>query len=130
MDLFAGYRIKVFGEHRAVDGETDAQPQSGLARTGAPCRATDFPSLEIWRPANAFNSGARHLFEPHGLPDTRRARIPDGVWLRRPVLLAARFFEVAGIVFDAHNQLAALVSANRGRDVERERGITALMNAD
>src|SRR5690606_1003693 len=63
-------------------------------------------------------------------PDAGGAPVPDRVRGRAPVLLAARLGEVVRVVLGAHDeQVVGAVGDERG-DVERERGVAALVLAD
>src|SRR3954454_9506946 len=67
------------------------------------------------------------MFQPNRLPDTRGARIPDGVRLQLPVLLATRLGQVVWIVLRPdHNDLG---SGRREQvcDVGMEWGVASFM---
>src|SRR5262245_36596951 len=90
----------------------------------------DFPPLEIRRPADRADPGARYALEPHGLPNTRRARIPDRMRFELPVLFAARLLEIARVVVRAHDDLEAALRVDVVGDVDRERRVAAFVVAN
>ena len=130
MNLGTGHGVQVLGEQRALDGQPNAQAELRIARTCAPHGAADFPSLQVRRPADAIDARGRDPLEPYRLPDAGGARVPDRVRLQRPVLLAARLFEIERIVLGADHDLAAAVAADQRRDVAAEWGVTAFMHRD
>src|SRR5205823_13450562 len=67
--------------------------------------------------------------EPGGLPDPRAARVPDGVRLELPILLAARLGQVPRIVLRANDDLLVAAAQLIG-DVRRERRVAAFVMDD
>src|SRR5215207_9658913 len=98
MYFAADDQVRVRGDDR-LGSELDAESQSLASVALQPRIEADFPAGEVWRECQPIDACSRNLFEPHGLPDTGRARIPDGVRLQPPVLLAARLGEILRVIF-------------------------------
>src|SRR4051794_11457084 len=93
------------------------------------CLQADFPAFQTGRPAQlADPSGWNHL-EPNRLPDAAGSRVPDGMGLELPVLLAARLREVVGIVAGANDDFNLVVICFIGQTGDEWR-VPALMAND
>ena len=91
---------------------------------------TDFPAFEVGRPPDALHVGLGNALHPHRLPDSARARVPDTVRMKLPILLAARLGEVVRVVFGPQRNDLSPAGAQRVGDVEREGGVPSLVLTD
>ena len=64
-------------------------------------------SFYLGRPADFFDVIVWHLLKPDCLPDSSRPRVPDGVWLKLPILLPARLGKLMWVIshLDRHGLL-------------------------
>src|SRR3954463_1603437 len=99
------HRIRVLRKQHVTYLEPNRKVEFFCARPLDIRLNADFPTLKIRGPSNCFDTEARHRFQPDGLPDTCRARIPDGMRLSLPVLLSAGLRKVEWVVKGPNNDL-------------------------
>src|SRR5690242_12033076 len=82
---------------------------------------TDGIGFDLGSPPDLFNIIIRHLLKPDCLPDSRGSRVPDGMRLQLPILLAARLGQLMRIVFHMHCHSLLTRRLEHVRDISPER---------
>src|SRR5262249_60776340 len=110
--------------------EPDVQPQSLAAQAFQTRFQADFPALQTGRPAHPADPSRAHALQPDGLPDAGRPRIPDGVRVQLPILLAARLGEILRIVLGTDRDRLRALCREEIRDVRLEGRVAAFVPGD
>src|SRR5690348_5646790 len=98
------------------------------------CRLPEDTRLEAYgigfhlrRPADLFDVVIRDAFEPDGLPDSRRSRVPDSMGLQLPVLLAPGLGKLVWIIPHLHRHGLLSRGVEHMGDIGPERRMAALV---
>src|SRR3954451_2153407 len=119
--------IGVVGDERVVETQLDGHSQAVAALAKQARFKSDFPSFHDGRVAQRSYVCRGNAFHPHRLPDACGSRIPDGVRLELPILLAARFGEVSRIVIGADAKVLRAFRSQEVSYVGGKRRVSALV---
>ena len=130
MHLVTDDLIDVLSKHWMPQRKLDRQREIFSIAAADERVQSELPAFQVRRPLNALHVDIWDAFEPHRLPDARRARIPDAVRLEPPILFAARLLQVMRIVFHANRDALLAARCQAPRDVRAERRVATFVLDD